>query len=114
MLEEGVGIAAAEVVEQPGLGVAEHATMAGLRIAAAFRTEVQLDGELLVLNWLRFHLIEILKPLLASIFLLGPVQLPFEEGDIFVRNDHGRDRLHGHCQIHDHLASRLVQAIIDL
>ena len=88
--------------------------MAGLRIAAAFQTEVQLDGELLVLNWLRFHFIEILKPLLLPIFFLAPVQLPFEEADIFVRNDHGRNRLHGHCLIHYHLGPWLVQAIIDL
>ena len=88
--------------------------MAGLRIAAAFRAEFQLDGKLLVLNWLLFHLIEILKPLLVPIFFLVPVQLPFEEGDIFVRSDPGRDRLHGHCPFHDHLGPRLVQGIIDL
>ena len=114
MLEEGVGIAAAEVVEQPGLGVAEQLTMAGLLIAAAFRAEVQLDGKLLVLNWLLFHLIEILKPLLVPIFFHVPVLLPFEEGNIFLKGDHGRDRLHGHCPLHDHLGPRLVQAIIDL
>ena len=114
MLEEGVGIAAAEVVEQPGLGVAEHATMAGMRVAVAFRAEVQLDGSLMGIDRVHLHLIQILEPLLAPIFFLVPVLLPFEVGEIFIRNAHGRGCLHGHGPLHDLLGPWLVQGIIDL
>ena len=67
-----------------------------------------------MLNWLRFHLIEILKPLLAPIFLLVPVLIPFEEGDIIIRNEYWRYGLPDHSLLHDHFGSRLVQRIVNL
>jgi hypothetical protein len=87
MLEEELRITTTKVIEQPGFGVAEQSTMARMRIAMAFRTEVQLGGKLLLLDRLPFHLIEILEPILPLLLFLR--LLPIEEVCILQMADQG-------------------------
>ena len=112
-LEAMLGIAAPEVIQQPGLGIAEHAAPGIEGHAMAFRRVVQLHGRLLVLDRLRLHLIEIQEPLLLQLLPLVPRLVPMEEVDILQMADHGTGGLPLQRHRHDDAGPLLVLPHVD-